>query len=78
MRSCYSHKGVSAGKHIGQTVPTSMIGKEDIQSKNNGVYTDCSLCGLIHKDPHKQALYPLRAEQHRVTGSVSCSSTTRN
>lgn len=54
------------------------LGKEDIQSKNNGVYSDCSLCGLVHKDPHKQALYPLRDEQHRVTGSVSCSSTTRN
>ncbi|SCP04600.1 conserved Plasmodium protein, unknown function [Plasmodium ovale] len=65
MKSCYSHKGVSPGKHSARSATCDKIGKEDIQSVNNGMYEDCSLCGLIHKDPHKQTLYPLREDQHR-------------
>ncbi|CAA9988299.1 conserved Plasmodium protein, unknown function [Plasmodium knowlesi strain H] len=66
MRSCYSHKGVSPGKHPLRSVGSDKIGKEDVQSVNNGLYADCTLCGINHKDPHKQALYPLREDQHRV------------
>ncbi|CDU18004.1 hypothetical protein YYC_04526 [Plasmodium yoelii 17X] len=65
MRSCYSHKGVSPGKHPLRSIKCDQIGKEDVQSINNGIYTDCSLCGIIHKDPHIQKLYPLRKDQYR-------------
>ncbi|SBT71371.1 conserved Plasmodium protein, unknown function [Plasmodium malariae] len=65
MRSCYSHKGVSPGKHPARCANCDKIGKKDIQSVNNGMYSDCTLCGIIHKDPHKQTLYPLRPDQYR-------------
>ncbi|CDO65076.1 conserved Plasmodium protein, unknown function [Plasmodium reichenowi] len=68
MRSCYSHKGISPGKHPGNCASYDKIGKEDIQSINNGTYTQCSLCGIIHKDPHKQKLYPLREDQYSREG----------
>ncbi|KOB89640.1 hypothetical protein PFDG_05190, partial [Plasmodium falciparum Dd2] len=45
-----------------------LTGKEDIQSINNGTYTQCSLCGIIHKDPHKQKLSPLRKDQYSREG----------
>ncbi|CRH00142.1 conserved Plasmodium protein, unknown function [Plasmodium relictum] len=65
MRSCYSHKGTSPGKHIGKCVSYDSIEKTDMNSGDNGTYSYCTICGIVHKDPHKQALYPLREDQYR-------------
>ncbi|SBS83726.1 conserved Plasmodium protein, unknown function [Plasmodium ovale curtisi] len=64
MKSCYSHKGVSPGKHSARSATCDKIGKEDIQSVNNGMYEDCRSAQGQLEDDHFWNKYTIALSEH--------------